>query len=167
MIKNDRQLKVAQKRAESLEADLAALRGLPARSHKRMLDRTRAEVAEYLEIKNGSIKKFPFDDFAEVPDLLVKARLAARITQKELAKRLRVSEQMVQRDEAGAYETAGFDRIVEVIDALGYSLVGCLKPATDVEVETTVTGDGFQAQIPSGGEQSRGSRTAVQFAESR
>jgi HTH-type transcriptional regulator/antitoxin HipB len=166
MIKNDRQLKVAQKKMKSLEADLACLAGQPAaHSHARMLSRTRADVAEYLDIKRGGIKKFPFDDLAELPDLLIKARIAAGITQKELAERLRVTEQMVQKDEAGAYESAGFDRIVEAIDALGYSLVGCLKPSAEVLAETLVSGLGFKAQVPGATEESRG--RAIAFVESR
>jgi transcriptional regulator with XRE-family HTH domain len=59
---------------------------------------------------------------------LVKARIARGWTQKQLAAALGVSEQMVQKDEAGNYKRAGVARLAEVGDVLGYRLTGRLLP---------------------------------------
>ena len=44
------------------------------------------------------------------------------MTQKELAEKMGVKEQQVQRDEANQYNSAGFHRIAEVADALGIQI---------------------------------------------
>ncbi len=65
-----------------------------------------------------------------LPDLLVKARIAEGLTQRQLAERLGVAEEAVQRDEAGGYARAGLDRLARVAEALGVRLrlTGVLAP---------------------------------------
>ena len=57
-----------------------------------------------------------------LPDLLVKARIVEGLTQRQLAERLGVAEEAVQRDEAGGYARAGLDRLARVAAALGVRL---------------------------------------------
>ena len=60
---------------------------------------------------------------AGVAEALIKARIM-RMTQRELAERVGVSEQVVQRDEAQRYERqSSFDRLLLVMTALGLKLV--------------------------------------------
>lgn len=165
MIKNDLQLAVAQKKVESLTTDIAALGDMAAdRMHRRLLGRVQRDIAEYIEISSGRMKDFPFGDVAELPELLVKARIAAGLTQKDLAERIGVAPQSVQRDEKGAYETAQFDRIVEVIDAMGFVLEGCLKPHVDEEAGTLLAISGFAVRMPESPAASRGNRS-IRFEE--
>ena len=63
------------------------------------------------------------ESLRELPEALIKARIMARMTQRELAERVGVSEQVVQRDEAQRYERASFDRLLLVMTALGLKLV--------------------------------------------
>jgi len=63
-----------------------------------------------------------FVESAEVEDLpkaLIRARIAAGMTQEGLARRLGVKTQQIQRYEATEYESASFARIRTVVQALG------------------------------------------------
>lgn len=131
MIRNSRQLKVAETRVRRLKEDLESVAPQDRASYERLLDDVQAEIAEYLAITNGDIRSFPTVDVAELPELLVKARLATGLTQAQLAACLGITQQMVQKDEAGGYAVAGLDRLVDVIDALGYRFEGCLIPAAE------------------------------------
>jgi transcriptional regulator with XRE-family HTH domain len=50
---------------------------------------------------------------------LIEARIAWHVTQKELADRLELAEQQIQRWEATNYAGVGVERMQEVADALG------------------------------------------------
>ena len=66
--------------------------------------------------------KFPMDELsgvAELPTVLIKARIAQGLSQKDLAERLGLQEQQIQRYEATEYASAGLTRIKEVVSALG------------------------------------------------
>ncbi len=49
---------------------------------------------------------------------MIEARIAARLTQRELAERLGVPEQQVQRWEANSYVGVAIERLQEIADAL-------------------------------------------------
>ena len=53
-----------------------------------------------------------------MPIALIEARIAARLTQRELAERLGVPEQQVQRWEANSYSGVAIERLQEIADAL-------------------------------------------------
>ena len=57
--------------------------------------------------------------FAELPRALIQSRIALGLSQKELAERLGLKEQQIQRYEATEYAGASVQRIQEVIQALG------------------------------------------------
>ena len=59
------------------------------------------------------------DSLAALPEALIRARIAAGLTQKELATRLGLKEQQVQRYEATRYAAASLTRIQAVAEALG------------------------------------------------
>ena len=56
---------------------------------------------------------------AELPTVLIKARIAQGLSQKDLAERLGLQEQQIQRYEATEYASASLTRIKEVVSALG------------------------------------------------
>jgi HTH-type transcriptional regulator / antitoxin HipB len=53
---------------------------------------------------------------------LIQKRIGLGMTQKELAAKLGIKEQMVQRYEASGYESIGFGRLIEVWNALSVSI---------------------------------------------
>jgi HTH-type transcriptional regulator/antitoxin HigA len=63
----------------------------------------------------------------ELPLLLIEGRIAAGLTQRQLADRLGLPEQQVQRYEATLYSGVRLDRLQDVADAFG------------LEIEETVT----------------------------
>ena len=70
---------------------------------------------------------------ADLPDALVRARIAAGLSHRELAARLGLKEQQVQRYEAERYAAASLSRLREVMTALGVELEG------DVQLPTSET----------------------------
>lgn len=91
----------------------------------------RAELAEYAALRAGSVREISVASLAELPAALVRARLAAGLSQQELARRLGVRVQVVQRDEARRYARAQIDRLLAVAAALGVTLAepACLRVA--------------------------------------
>ena len=57
--------------------------------------------------------------FDELANGLIKARIAAGLSQRALAQRLNLKEQQIQRYEAERYATASYRRLCEVAHALG------------------------------------------------
>jgi HTH-type transcriptional regulator/antitoxin HigA len=92
---------------ESVTSQLAALRH---------------EVAEYEVLKARQVAALELHSLSELPDLLIKARIARGYTQAELAKRLHLKPQQLQRYEATRYQTASFRRLLEIARVLEVDL---------------------------------------------
>ena len=75
-------------------------------------------IAEYDRLKSGQITQFPIESLADLPRVNPAARVAAGLTQKELAEKIGVHEQQIQRFIALDYHAVGFDRLQEVMFAL-------------------------------------------------
>ena len=88
-----------------------------------------AELREYEAVKEGRFEVEALRVVADLPGLLIKARIAQGLTQRELANRLGLKEQQIQRYEATDYATAKWSRIREVADALSMELRGTVEPA--------------------------------------
>jgi transcriptional regulator with XRE-family HTH domain len=128
MIRNDHQLaRAATKHREALDAARDA-DGLDHETYTALAAELRAEIDEYRSVRDGFTTAFPVNAVDDLADALVKARIARRWTQRQLAEALGVSEQMVQRDEAGGYERARLARIADVADVLAYELHGVFRP---------------------------------------
>ena len=59
---------------------------------------------------------------AALPSMLIKARIARGLSQKDLAERVGLKEQQIQRYEATDYATANLARIKEVVNAFGVGI---------------------------------------------
>ena len=70
----------------------------------------------------GKERVFVSHSFDELPAALIKARIAAGLSQKDLAERLGLKEQQVQKYEATDYTSASLERVRAVIRALGVSV---------------------------------------------
>lgn len=132
MIQNQHQYQVTQNKLRDLEQGLVELfkvkdtlrsRQFSARKHglERTIETLKQEIAEYESLKQQQTP-IKIASIKELPLALIRARIAMGITQKELAKKMGVKEQQVQRDEANQYNSAGFHRIAEVADALGIKI---------------------------------------------
>ena len=67
----------------------------------------------------------------DLPRALIRARIAAGMTQEGLARRLGVKPQQVQRYEATEYESASFTRICKVVQALGLKMAKSVRLVCD------------------------------------
>jgi hypothetical protein len=86
------------------------------------------EIGEYEALRDGRVPSvFQVGDLAHLPEALIRARIASRLTQRELGDRLGLREQQVQRYEAGNYSGASLSRLQEVMTALGVTLRGELE----------------------------------------
>lgn len=133
MIKNERQYRITKTQARKFEQALAQLKEAPlepSARHPRLhqaqeealqsqLDDLRAQLSEYEALATGEQTAFASHPFDELPLVLIRARIAAGLSQKELAARLGVKEQQVQRYEATEYSSASLSRVKAVIQALG------------------------------------------------
>jgi HTH-type transcriptional regulator/antitoxin HigA len=85
-------------------------------------DDLRAEIDEYERLRSGGITVLRGQSLAELASLLVKARIARRWTQRQLADALGIAEQQVQRYESTEYRSASLARISDVAAALNLTI---------------------------------------------
>lgn len=130
MITNENQFKITRKQMERLQEALDGVAEVTgsARSNVKQriqsdalrhdIARLRHELDEYEELRSGKISRFS-GGFEELPEMLIKARIARGMTQKDLAEKLSLKTQQIQRYESTGYASVSFSRMGEVKDALG------------------------------------------------
>jgi len=129
MIKNDRQYQLARsnlkKFQETLDRYDKLTKGEPAWARK--LHKTtiaaevktlQAELADYEALRFGNTPMPQLGIIQDIPNLLIKRRIALGWTQEDLAKRLGVQPQQVQNDEATDYSSASFARLAKIAQIL-------------------------------------------------
>jgi ribosome-binding protein aMBF1 (putative translation factor) len=133
MIANELQRRVTQAAIRKFEEALARLdadakdrpewirKGLREGMESQLVD-LRRELADYDALRSGRVRVLELDSLAELPEALIRARIAAGLSQRELARRLGLKEQQVQRYEARRYAGASLERIQAVADALGVEI---------------------------------------------
>lgn len=137
MIANEFQYNVTKKRVAQFEQTLEELAHRPTEETysvspllikaerdavQSQLDSLREEMTEYEALRSGRRRTFTLESFADLPNALIQARVASGLTQKQLAQRLGLKEQQIQRYEATGYASANFKRINAIMDALGLQL---------------------------------------------
>lgn len=133
MIANEVQRRVTQAAIRKFEDALARLdedakdrpewirAGLRAGMESQLAD-LRQELADYDALRSGRVRVLELDSLAQLPEALIRARIAAGLSQKELARRLGLKEQQIQRYETRRYAGASLERIQAVADALGVEI---------------------------------------------
>lgn len=135
MITNERQRRVTRaaiKRFEEALSDAEATTAatdLDPRLQKAMvdgirsqLDDLRRELTEYEALRAGEVTEREVTAITDLPTVLIEGRIAAKLTQRELASKLGVPEQQVQRYEKTGYTGVGVERLQEVADAVGLGI---------------------------------------------
>lgn len=131
MITNDYQYRLTRAAADKFRAALAEMKNAPRRAdvHPRLLKAEReamesqlqdleTELADYVRLKGSGAAHISVGSVSALGRGLVQARIAAGLSQKELAKRLRLKEQQIQRYEQTEYETASLGRLADVARVL-------------------------------------------------
>jgi ribosome-binding protein aMBF1 (putative translation factor) len=132
MIKNDRQYRITKAQAYKLEKALTQparradkgkvhplLRKAQTDALRSQLADLRAEIRQYEALRSGKRTTLNVKSFDDLPRALIQARIAAGLSQRELAARLGLKEQQIQRYEATDYASASLARVREVARALG------------------------------------------------
>ncbi len=78
---------------------------------------------------------FELNSLEALPLALIKARIATKLSQKDLAERLGLKEQQIQRYEATEYASANLARVIRVSQALGMKL----QSSAGIEVRLEAT----------------------------
>ena len=75
------------------------------------------EISEYEEIKESGISGLSFN-LSNLEKTIMSLRIASGLTQQELADKIGVAEQQIQRYEVQDYMKTNFERIIEIIGVL-------------------------------------------------
>jgi DNA-binding XRE family transcriptional regulator len=135
MIKNDQHYRNIQSWAHKFEQSLSQLdrnenetakndpqlREVYRNGIQRKLDDLRQEMQDYETLTTHDPKTpliLKLEDINELSLLLIKARMAAKLSQKELADLAGLEEAQIQEYEENDYETASFLDVIAVFDAL-------------------------------------------------
>jgi ribosome-binding protein aMBF1 (putative translation factor) len=132
MIKNERQYRIAKAQAAKFEEALKAFQTESRKdrtTHPRLIkaqkdamqsqiESLRRELSEYEDLESGNIPPPDLEYISVVPRDLIRARIASGLSQKELADRLGMPEQQIQRYEAKEYRSVSLARISEVAKVL-------------------------------------------------
>ena len=132
MIKNERQYQITLTQARKLKGAVDLLikhkpgKGVHPSLHKAQVDGLRSQLAdleleikEYEALRAGRISRLKMQSLDDLPRALIQARVAAGLSQKDLAERLGVKEQQIQRYESTDYASASLARVREVARAVG------------------------------------------------
>ena len=129
MIKNERQYRITRARVDEARVELAELEraplpdGLSPAMRELQIEALRGtvgdlerELADYDALHDATL--IEATGIGEFPTALIRARIARGLTQRELAERVGLAEQAIQRYEASDYAGVSFARLVEIADAL-------------------------------------------------
>jgi len=134
MIRNARQYRITHAQIAKLDQALAQLTAEGAEHgavmHPRLrraeqealrsqIEDLRQQLADYDALRTRKRSILSLKSFEEFPRALIQARIAVGMSQKDLAKRLGLKEQQIQRYEATEYASASMARVHAVIRALG------------------------------------------------
>lgn len=136
MIRNERQYRITKAQIRKFESALSQekekgleddkvhplLKNAYLDAIQSQLDDLREQLNDYEKLRSGEKEVYVLESFDDLPKYLIKARIASGLTQKELAERLGLKEQQIQRYEATEYKSANLSRLLQVIKALGIQL---------------------------------------------
>jgi transcriptional regulator with XRE-family HTH domain len=94
---------------------LAALKGIR--------DELAAQLSAFEDLERRGIEAVRFERLADLPRALIETRIARGMTQKEIAAKMEIPSQQVQRWEANYYDRTGLEFVLEVGEILNFDEV--------------------------------------------
>jgi ribosome-binding protein aMBF1 (putative translation factor)/dephospho-CoA kinase len=132
VIKNERQYRITKAQTEKFEKAIREIEGAPSQQgvplklRKAQVDALRSQwtelqeqVTEYEALRAGKRRVLQLSSFEDLPRTMIQARIASGMSQEDLADRLGIKAQQVQRYEASDYLGASLSRVSEVVKVLG------------------------------------------------
>lgn len=104
-----------------------------------MIATLQEELDEYEALRDGNLHILEAKSLEELPKLIIKARIAQHMSQTDLAKKIGIQAQQIQRYETNDYQSISFDRLIELAEAVGV----CVDFAN-----TVIIGSGPRFEIP-------------------
>ncbi|MEJ7618648.1 MAG: helix-turn-helix transcriptional regulator [Pyrinomonadaceae bacterium] len=160
IITNEAQYKVTQERVEQISRTLSDIEAsekakdplwlkLQRNSHLSLIEDLRNQMKEYDALREGKARRFVCSSLEDLPQALIKARIARRLSVDELAEQLGWKKSLLKRYEENEYQSASWEKILEVADALRVKVESVVslkgepksKTSEEVEVENAVVCD--------------------------
>lgn len=157
MITNERQYRITKAQLEKFRqalseirsetslgrADSNLLRKAETESLQSEIDVLSSQVQDYEALRSGAVPIEMGVDLEQLPSILIRARIARGLTQSQLARRVGLKEQQVQRYESTEYSGASLTRLKEIAAALQLSGTEATELAVkepEPTTETTLSG---------------------------
>ena len=135
MIRNERQYRITRAEATRFQEALVAARNASPRPEidplflqaeidglQSQLEEMLGEVQVYEQLRDGSQAIPSVNSVQDVPGALIQSRIRAGLTQEQLAERVNLKSQQIQRYEATDYASASLSRVAEIASVLELSL---------------------------------------------
>lgn len=100
----------------------AWLRKARIEASQSQIEDLREQMVEYEALRSKQVHSASVNSLEQLPDALIKARIASGLTQEQLAERLNLKKQQIQRYEATRYASASLERLSEIARALGIQI---------------------------------------------
>ncbi len=85
------------------------------------------DIEDYENLRSGEVFIWECPDLRDLPEYLIKARIASGLSQKELAEILNLKAQQIQRYESSYYKGANLNRLIDVATAVGVKVSGFIE----------------------------------------
>ena len=128
MILNERQFKIASSQLQKLSKAVVSpkedqqvpdwVREAQASAIRSQIDELEQEIREYQLLRSGKRVVSTITDLGQLALTLIQARIAKGMTQSDLADRLGLNEQQIQRYEASNYAGASLTRLAAIANEL-------------------------------------------------
>ena len=142
MIKNERQYRITKTQAEKFAQALEGMLDEPDEASdihplvrkaqedalRSQLTELRQQLDDYELLLSGTYTMPDQQTIENLPRVLIQARIGRGLSQKDLAERLGIKEQQIQRYEATDYASASLSRLMEVIKALNIKIQNDMLP---------------------------------------
>lgn len=136
MITNERQYRITSVQLEKLKTVIKDfdVKAATERTKSKILAKAEIEALrseyenlsvqlhEYETLKSGTVEILKASNLEELPSILIRARIAKGLSQRQLADTLGLKEQQIQRYEAEEYASANLRRLADVARALGLNI---------------------------------------------
>lgn len=147
MIRTEKEYQQMVERAEQEKELISKQRqqfkeeGLTSAQVKRLIDplesfhlQLQEEVQAYERLCRGELSEL--HNVRSIGHLLISARIARGLSQRELAQRLGVNESSVSRDERNEYHNITLDRAARILEILGVSFHAVVELIPEAELTT-------------------------------
>lgn len=155
MILNDRQYKITTKTVRDLTEALATelddketaewLHSAHVDAIQSQIDELKSEIKEYELLKSGCKAVSTISDLQNLPLSMIQARIAQGMTQADLAGRIGLNEQQIQRYESSGYKGASLSRLIEITKVLGIIFQESWSTGSESEGDMILVWQNFNA----------------------